>query len=110
MKKVVFASVLALSLTGCGGNADGTYVAMIEGGFLKSPLPIVLEVKGDKAVMNVADMKKISMTASLDGKVLSLHEGNPQGAINFHIINDGHTLQCNQCEQVGIPKMWEKKS
>ncbi|OOE86289.1 hypothetical protein [Salinivibrio sp. AR640] len=50
MKKLILTTILGFSLVGCGGNADGTYVAMTKGGFLKPSLPVVLTIKGDKAV------------------------------------------------------------
>ncbi|MGV2988103.1 hypothetical protein ACE1OE_10680 [Vibrio sp. E150_011] len=110
MRKLILTIILGFSLVGCGGNADGTYVAMTKGGFLKPSLPVVLTIKGDKAEMNVADMEKLSMSAEFSGDILSLHNGNPKDSLKFHVTNDGQTLQCNICEQVGMPKMWEKQS
>ncbi|MEZ8991005.1 hypothetical protein AB4571_01895 [Vibrio breoganii] len=115
MKKIFLATILTMSLTGCGASADGVYVGTTESGFMAPSLTITLEIKGDKAEMKVADMdvadlKKLSMTAERTDSVINLHQGNPNDTMKFHIINDGQTLQCNQCTQAGLPTLWEKQS
>lgn len=117
---LVLASALALS--GCNGtNVDGTYASATKVGLFNTPMVIHMTINNDRVKMSTINdginkaKDLFELDARVEGDTFYIYDKNqPKSAkdteIVFHIKNGGKTLQCDMCQAVGIPVVWEKQS
>lgn len=108
MKKFLGVFLLAPVIVACSKNVDGTYSAMSSAMFGLATFKVQLVINGDDAKLIRPDGKVLKMKSTVEDERLIVFERKPNDSLVFHLKNDGNTLECNQCEQVGMPKTWEK--
>lgn len=101
MKKIALGLLLGIIITGCNHSLDGKYVAMTKSGFMNPSTPIFFEVKESRGQLNIYGK-------NIEGKVEIKDDTLFFDGISFHSINKGESLKCYQCEQMGLPSIWEK--
>lgn len=108
MIKHCLAIFIALTLSGCAKNVDGTYTASKSALFGSVRILISMEIKGEHAVISMQNKPKLEMKTILKDDRIVVFKNTPSDGFIFQIKDGGNTLECNSCEQMNLPKIWEK--
>lgn len=109
MKRIIFIIGALLVLSACSRNVDGTYIAQERVGLLGMLQTNIIVIIGEEGAIEIPGRKRLYLNVVVEGERVVMFSNKPSDGIIFNIRDDGNTLDCSQCEQLGMPRSWEKK-
>lgn len=109
---IAVALLASLAMTSCSQVQDinGRYKGIMSGLFGMVQMEVPLKISGEIATMDVPSARvRLQFKVRREGVRLVLYERTPDDGLTFNITNKGNTLVCNQCEDAGFPKHWERQ-
>ncbi len=101
---------IAVLLTACGVNVEGTYIGRSSALFGMVPLEMRLTIEADKATLVGQYISRpLVFSAKQDGDRVIMRDAAGTQLV-FHVAEKGKQLRCPQCKSIdsSFPDLWEK--
>lgn len=110
MKHVVctFCVTVLLTLSSCSHDGNGHYTGYVSLVFGLLRARIVLTVDNETATLYWPDGSRLPLHVARHRDRLVLFDARGD-ALTFHILHEGDTLRCAQCNTLQLPQTWERQ-
>ena len=96
------------TLSSCSHDYNGHYTGYISLVFGLLRVRIVLTVDDETATLHWPDGSRLLLQVARHGDRLVLFDARGD-ALTFHVLHEGDTLRCAQCNAVQLPNTWERQ-